>query len=133
MHKTLLIKRVVTGIIILHALGCCLNTAYARQNMMAKAGKGDIRLLHPLEAVLLQLENTHKVKFNYNSNLLYGKTVSDAIYRKVTQEELQTALPQLLHPLGLTSELVYGNYYAIHSIAGEQKAEQQVTVSGNIT
>ena len=133
MHKTLLIKRVVTGIIIFYASGCCLNIAYAQQNMMAKAGAGNTRLLHSLEAVLLQLENTHKVKFNYNSNLLYGKTVSDAIYRKVTQEELQTALPQLLHPLGLTSELVYGNYYAIHSIAGEQIAEQQVTVSGTIT
>ena len=131
MHKKLLIKRVVS-IIILYVTVGLMSPAHA-QNALANAGTGNTRRLYTLEEVLQQLESTHRIKFNYNSSVLQGKTVSEQTLHKIAQADLHTALPQLLHPLGLTSELVYGNYYAVKSIAGDKSADQQITVSGSIT
>ncbi|GAA0524316.1 SusC/RagA family TonB-linked outer membrane protein [Chitinophaga japonensis] len=131
MHTKLLIQRVV-GILIFYVItGQCAGAAYA-QNMLAKAATGNVWHARPLEEVLLQLESMHHVKFSYNSSILHGKTVNESTGRKIEKASLQTELPQLLQPLGLTCEQVYGNYYVIRNIA-PAGAQQQVTVSGTVT
>lgn len=127
MQKKLLILR---GVGIALCLNAAISAPIIAQDMMARTAKTAPRSTYQMEEVFSRLEQIHKVKFNYNSHILAGKTVSEQQMRRLEQADLTTAVPAMLQQMGLTCEWIYGNYYAVKSFSAVQ---QQFTVKGIVT
>lgn len=128
MQKKLLILR---GVGIALCLSTCATAPLWAQHMLARTIKTAPRDIYPLEEALSRLETIHRVKFNYNSHVLAGKTVNEGWLRRMEQADVQSALPASLQTMGLTCEPIYGNYYAIRPY--NATLQQQLTVKGSIT
>ncbi|MCW3466707.1 SusC/RagA family TonB-linked outer membrane protein [Chitinophaga nivalis] len=133
MQTKLLMQNKVVGLLL------CLVTAaphaLAAQSAIANSSfLQNTREIYELEDVFPRLESIRKVKFNYNSEILRGKTVNAALLKKMEQADITTALPLLLRSLGLTCEPIQGNYYAIKPLpATTMHAAATHTVQGVVT
>jgi TonB-linked SusC/RagA family outer membrane protein len=130
MQTKLLVNKVV-GILLCLAMGMP-QWAAAQKLMARNTGKLSASNTYRLEEVFPMLETLRKVKFNYNSDILIGKSVNGLLLMKMQQADLSRELPLLLQPLGLTCEQIQGNYYAIKAIPlAVQMA--QINVKGIVT
>lgn len=132
MQRKLLIHHKVVGILL--CLMPAVPLTIQAQDVIAK---GTTRQ-HAHETWLLSevfpvLENTHNVKFSYNSAILNGKSVSAQLFKKMQQADVATELPALLRPYGLTCEPIQGNYYAVKTLPNAARTMVQLTVKGTIT
>lgn len=132
MQRKLLIHHKVVGILL-----CLMTTApliTPAQDIMAKGtARQQIRETYQLSEVFPVLENIHKVRFSYSSNILNGKSVSAQVFKRMEQADINTELPALLRPYGLTCELIQGNYYAVKALPATGQAQMQITVKGAVT
>ncbi|MET7000533.1 SusC/RagA family TonB-linked outer membrane protein [Chitinophaga defluvii] len=130
MQKKLLVNKVV-GILLCLAIGIP-HGAVAQEMLARNAAKYKASPMYSLVEVFPMLENLRKVKFNYNSEILIGKTINAQLLKKMEQADLHTGLSLLLQPLGLTCEAIQENYYAIKVIP-PVNAMAQINVKGLVT
>lgn len=77
-------------------------------------GRGDQETSLSLKTALDNLENKHRVRFNYASDLVLGKRVT--LSQKELGTDLEKGLQLLLSPIGLRFERISENVYGIYKI-----------------
>ncbi|GAA4307603.1 TonB-dependent receptor [Compostibacter hankyongensis] len=84
-----------------------------------------------LESVLGMLQQQLNVSFNYNSDLVKGKTTR-ADFNDATRENLSGILYRMLHPLGLSAEKINNRQYIIHREKTAGLRRQPVSYSDDV-